>query len=202
MVRFIRFVAAFSVLIGVFVFSGCTPDAPSAVKTDAINFYSDFVLQATSLNPADIQTVYDEFSNQDAGGMFAGQPTDTVRDLIFQGFSELNPELFGSLYTKDVSYNDLGAAYSNILLMSLATQGNGVVAEMPLDAVTYDAENDVFLIDRNMVTAPVPLVAESLVSQYEGELPPVTLKITLDGWKVIPDSYMLYEVGVPDAELL
>lgn len=185
-----------------FGLAGCTPEPPDGVKTDVVNFYSDFVFQATSLDPEEIKDVYAKLAEQDAAGLFEGEPSDAVRDTIFQEFRTLNPELFDSLYTDGVSYDVLGAAYSNILLMSLATQGNGVVAEMPLDAVTYDAGDGEYSINRYLITAPVPLVAESLVTPYEGELPPVVLKKTLEGWRVVPDMYLLYEIGVPEAELL
>lgn len=177
--------------------AACSNQPTDSVKQDAIRFYTSFVQQATSLDPEAVKTAYSDLEKLG----LKGQQTDAARDQIFTRFNQLNPDLFKKLAVEDAGYDTVGATYFNIILMSLNTNGNAVDEVIPASAVTWNQSTGIYSIDRNKITAPVPVMAESLVKQYDGELPPVQLKKDLNGWHVIPDQYMLYEIGVPSTNV-
>ncbi len=189
--------ATLTVSFAVLSLSACTVEAPDTAKQEAVRFYTSFVQEATSLEPEAIRTAYSDLEKQN----LSNQETDPVRDRIFERFNELNPELFDKLAVEDAGYDTVGATYFNILLMSLNTNGEPVEEVIPLDAVSWDQSSNIYSIDREKITAPTPLLAENTVTDFEGELPPVKLKRDIQGWHVIPDEHMLYEIGVPSTSV-
>lgn len=179
------------------ILTACSSSLTDSVKQDAIRFYTSFVQEATSLDPDAVRTAYSDLEKLN----LKGQQTDDARDQIFTKFNELNPDLFDKLSVEDASYDVVGATYFNIILMSLNTNGTAVDEVIPTSAVTWDSSTGIYSIDRTQITAPVPVMAESLVTNYEGALPPIQLKKDINGWHIIPDKYMLYEIGVPSTDV-
>jgi hypothetical protein len=97
---------------------------------------------------------------------------------------------------------EIGSSYANILLLSLGAGGEGVKASLPpLDAVTsYDDKalgKKVYEIDRNRIEVEVPRDLESKVAHSGKSLSPVKIVKDGDSWKVVADSNMLTEIGIP-----
>jgi hypothetical protein len=183
-----------------FGLTGCNSSAvPTGQKQQIAEFYSEYVEEATSLDTKKINTVYDSLKNQS----FEGQQTDTARENIFKQFATVDPDLFDKLAVQYASYDEVGATYTSILLMSLATNGEPVIAELPLDAITKtqdpELKTTVYEIDRSQITAPVPLTAAGLVTKVDKKaLKPV--RVVRDGlnWKIVPDASSLNEIGIPN----
>lgn len=169
-------------------------------KTELAAFYSTFVEEATTLDPVKVKEAYDELAAKSKD--FEGQDSNKVRDLMFSRFQQVNPEFFSKLYTEGVSYSDVGNAYSKILLIALASQGQKSTVDFPLDAisVSYDKnlKRNVYSIDRTLMTAVVPLTVEGQVTQPKKQgLAPVKLVKMGDTWQVVADANVLSEIGVP-----
>lgn len=195
-------VSAFSLLAVTITVSGCSSaELEQREKEDIAQFYTNYVAEATSLNTDAINEAYTELSQQN----YEGQATDAARDVIFERFAEIDSSFFEQYAVQYASYDEVGATYSSVLLMSLATGSQPVTADFPLDAISssYDEELDitVYEIDRGKVTAPVPVVAEALVTKVDKEaLPPVMIVKIEGNWKIIPDVSSLQEIGIPNEE--
>jgi len=168
-------------------------------KRQVMAFYSSFIEEATSLDEEKINTAYADLKAEG----FEGQSTNDVRDKIFARFAEVNPDLFSKFAVEYATYDDVGTAYSNVLLMSLATDSKPVTPVLPADAVTVTQDEElggtVYEIDRSKITAPVPLVAQSLVTKVDlANIPPVKIIKVGSDWKIIPDSSFLNEIGIPN----
>jgi len=181
-----------------FSMSGCS--GLSQQKQESVaSFYSEYVKEATSLDNEQISAAYADLKKQN----LSGQSTDAVRDVIFKRFAEVDPELFDKIAVEYGSYDNVGTTYSSILLMSLATKGQPITAELPLDAITETEDEElggtVYEIDRSKITAPLPILAESSVTKVEKDsLPPVKI-IRVDGeFQIVPDASSLNEIGIPN----
>jgi competence protein ComGC len=168
-------------------------------KRQVVSFYSSFIEEATSLDKDKINTAYSDLKAEG----FEGQSTNAVRDKIFARFSEVDPDLFSKFAVEYATYDDVGTAYSNVLLMSLATGGKGIEPVLPTDAVTIKQDDElnrtVYEIDRSKITAPVPLLAQSLVTKVDlDDIPPIKIIKSGSDWKIIPDSSFLNEIGIPN----
>ena len=176
--------------------SGCGSVSQSDRQAIA-QFYIGFVKQGTALNPQSISDVYAKASSGQAG---AG--SNSVTDQ----FKTINPDFFGKLSTDGVSSTDVGKAYSNILLLSLAACAGGapqgIDVTFPLDAITVkqdDRLGTVYLIDRSKVTVTFPDLMASMVDRptKKSSLPPVKVVKDGNGWKVVADGTMFSEIGAP-----
>jgi hypothetical protein len=171
----------------------------SIKKRQVVSFYSSFIEEATSLDKDKINTAYADLKAEG----FEGQSTNAVRDKIFARFSEVDPDLFAKFAVEYATYDDVGTAYTNVLLMSLATGGTGIEPVLPTDAVTIKQDDElnrtVYEIDRSKITAPVPLLAQSLVTKVDlDDIPPIKIIKSGSDWKIIPDSSFLNEIGIPN----
>ena len=184
-----------------FVSAGCSSSVSQDEQSEAVEFYRTFVLEGTSLDPVEISRVYSELAEKD----FEGQNANKVRDQMFARFDSINPEFFSKMHLTDSSYAEAGKTYSTILLMSLATGGQGVEVTMPLDAVTSYNDNElgqrVYEIDRTKITATVSeSLALKVTRPNRNGLAPVRLIKEEGQWKVIADNNMLTEIGIPQSE--
>lgn len=189
------------VLAGLLTFmaSGCSSVSQSE-QEEVVEFYRTFAKEATSLNAADIEQAYEELGQEE----FAGQDSNKVRDVMFAKFETINPDFFAKIHLTDSTYAEAGKTYSTILLLSLATEGEGVEVTMPLDAVTSHKDDKlgvVYEIDRSKITATV---SESLAGKVtranRNGLAPVRIIKDGDSWKILADNNMLTEIGVPLSE--
>lgn len=184
------------VLAALTAMTGCS-SASQEEQKEVSEFYTEFVEQATSLDPTAIADTYTELAKKD----YEGQPAPAVRDQIFKKFDAIDPEFFSSLHLKDSSYSDVGKTYSNILLLSSANGGEGVEVVMPLDAITShkdDKLGEVYEIDRSKITAVIPEpMSPKITRANRNGLQPVKIIKDGDTWKVVADSGMLTEVGIP-----
>jgi hypothetical protein len=124
---------------------------------------------------------------------------------MFARFNRINPDFFSKVQLTDSTYSEEGKAYSTILLLSLATRGEGVEITMPSDAVTSYKDDKlgkrVYEIDRKQITAVVPESLESKITRQDRNgLSPVKIIKDGDAWKVIADNNMLSEIGTPVSE--
>lgn len=197
----IRFVVMI-ILAGLFAsfVTGCASPSQKE-KEQVVDFYIAFAKEATSLDSAQINAKYSELAAQN----FTGQSANSVRDKMFAEFDSLNPELFSKLHLTDSSYSEVGKTYSTILLLSLATGGKGVDVTMPIDAVSARKDEKlgrmVYEIDRSKITATVPEDLLSKVTRPDRKsLPPVKLVKEGDSWKIMAESNLLAEIGVPKTE--
>lgn len=180
--------------------SSCTAEGLAPVQEKGIrNFYTNYIKEATSLDNDKINAAYSDLKKQDLTGV----DTDTARDTIFSRFAEVDPKFFDEYAVQYATYDEVGATYTSVLLMSLATKGVAVNADFPSTAISkeYDSKlkTTVYEIDRSKITAPVPLAAESLVTPVnKGSLKPVKLVQVKGEWKIIPDKESLEEIGIPD----
>jgi hypothetical protein len=121
---------------------------------------------------------------------------------MFAAFNNVSPDFFSKIHMTDSSYAEVGQTYSNILLLSLATQGTGVEETMPTDAVSVRKDEKlgkmVYEIDRTKITATVPEDLNSKITRpNRNGLAPVKFIKDGDSWKVIADKNMLTEIGIP-----
>lgn len=200
--KFVRTVTAivFSVAMVVSVSACSTADRDNAVKIQVVDFYSEYVAESTSIDNAAINAAYSELSLQN----FEGQNTNIARDAIFARFYKVDNKLFDKLAVEYATYDEVGITFTNALLMSLATQAQSVIVEIPTDAVTVTHDDSlnltVYEIDRSKITAPLPLFAKSKVTDLGRETLIHPVRVIKDGadWKVIPDSFSLNEIGIPN----
>lgn len=177
------------------VFTGCASPSQSE-KEEVVAFYMDFAKEATSLDSTQIKKTYEDL---------AGKSADTAKEEVFAQFDALNPEFFNKLHLTDSTYAEVGKTYSIILQLSLATEGEGVDLTMPLDAVTSYEDKKVgkrvYEIDRKKITATVTETLGLKVARVSrSAMEPVKLIKDGNSWKVLADSNMLTEVGVPVSE--
>lgn len=177
------------------VVTGCASPSQSE-KEEVVAFYMDFAKEATSLDSAQIKKTYEDL---------AGKSADTAKEEVFAQFDALNPEFFNKLHLTDSTYAEVGKTYSIILQLSLATEGEGVDLTMPLDAVTSYEDKKVgkrvYEIDRKKITATVTETLGMKVARVSrSTMEPVKLIKDGNSWKVLADSNMLTEVGVPVSE--
>lgn len=170
-------------------------------KEQVVDFYIAFAKEATSLDSAQINAKYSGLASQN----FTGQSASTVRDKMFAEFDTINPDLFSKLHLTDSTYSEVGRTYSTILLLSLATGGKGVDLTMPIDAVSAHKDEKlgrmVYEIDRSKITATVPEALSHKITRPDRKsLPPVKLIKEGDSWKVVAESNLLAEIGVPMSE--
>jgi hypothetical protein len=197
----IRSVLAFTVGSALILsLSSCTAEGLAPVQEKGIrNFYTSYIKEATSLNNDKINAAYSDLKKQNLTGV----DTNTARDTIFNRFAEVNPKFFDDYAVQYATYDEVGATYTSVLLMSLTTKGVAVSPDFPSDAISKKYDNKlkttVYEIDRSKITAPVPLAAESLVTPVsKGSLKPIKLVQVKGEWKIVPDAESLQEIGIPD----
>lgn len=162
-------------------------------KHEVAVFYDEFVQEATNLDVEKIRDVYASIGQKLTG--------KAVRDMSIR-YDPINPELFAKVYVANSTDSEIGSSYANILLLSLGAGGEGVQASLPpLDAVTsYDDKalgRKVYEIDRNRIEVEVPRDLAAKVSHSGKSLSPVRIVKDGDSWKVVADSNMLTEIGIP-----
>lgn len=167
-----------------------------------MNFYIGFAKDATSLDSALIKEKYSGLAAQN----FAGQGANGARDKMLAEFNSIKPDLFSKLYLGGASNGAVANSYLTILLLSLASESEGVDVTMPIDAVSVIKDEKlgvVYEIDRSKITATVPENLSSKVTRPErNTLSPVKLiKDKEDGsWKVLASTNLLAEIGIPISE--
>lgn len=194
------------ILAGLFtsLMAGCSsPAQPSQKeKEEIVNFYIGFAKDATSLDSALIKEKYSGLAAQN----FAGQGANGARDKMLAEFNSIKPDLFSKLYLGGASNGAVANSYLTILLLSLASESEGVDVTMPIDAVSVIKDEKlgvVYEIDRSKITATVPENLSSKVTRPErNTLSPVKLiKDKEDGsWKVLASTNLLAEIGIPISE--
>lgn len=194
------------ILAGLFtsLMTGCSsPAQPSQKeKEEIVNFYIGFAKDATSLDSALIKEKYSGLAAQN----FAGQGANGARDKMLAEFNSIKPDLFSKLYLGGASNGAVANSYLTILLLSLASESEGVDVTMPIDAVSVIKDEKlgvVYEIDRSKITATVPENLSSKVTRPErNTLSPVKLiKDKEDGsWKVLASTNLLAEIGIPISE--
>lgn len=163
-------------------------------KHEVAVFYDEFVQEATNLDVEKIRDVYASIGQKLTG--------KAVRDQMSIRYDPINPELFAKMYVTNSTDSEIGSSYANILLLSLGAGGEGVQASLPpLDAVTsYDDKalgRKVYEIDRNRIEVEVPRDLAAKVTRSGKGLSPVRIVKDGDSWKVVADSNMLTEIGIP-----
>lgn len=197
-----RILASVLTITGLLLLTACAPQSQQEEFKEVAAFYREFVEESSTLQPQHIKAKYEEIKAEKLEDKY-GDPA-VLKEQIFLRFNTLNPELFNQLAVEYGTWAGVGSTYVRILGLSLATEGEAVKVDFPLDAVSkqYDAtlDREVYSISMSKITATLPPPA-SLVMETPHDregLGEVRIIKTGNSYQIVPTTNMFAETGLQD----